>query len=118
MGQPVMHFEIGCRNREKSAKFYSTLFGWKTEEFGPALMIDTGNKTGIQGHFNSLSHEPHHYVTFYIQVEDIKDHLNKIEKLGGKTMIPKTEVPGAGHFAWFSDLDGNCVGLWTPMQVQ
>lgn len=116
MGQPVMHFEIGCRDKEKAAKFYTEIFGWKTQEFGPALMIDTGTKEGIHGHFNALGHEPHNYTTFYIQVGDLQEYLTKVEANGGKTMIPPTEVPGAGHFAWFNDPDGNCVGLWKPMQ--
>ena len=28
MGQPVVHFEIGCRDREATEKFFTDLFGW------------------------------------------------------------------------------------------
>lgn len=34
----------------------------------------------------------------------------------GKAIIPPTEVPGMGAFAWFSDLDGNTIGLWKPVE--
>lgn len=112
MGAPVMHFEIGCRDKAATAEFYTSVFGWTTQEFGPATMIDTGSKTGIQGHFNALGHEPHHYTIIYIEVDDVDAYLAKIGGRGGKTLIPKTEVPGAGWFAWFTDPAGNTVGLW------
>lgn len=117
MGAPVVHFEIGCRNSEKTQKFYAALFGWKIEMFGPAAMIDAqAGNTGIGGHINALGHEPHHYVTVYAQVDDLAASLKKAESLGGKSVIPPTEVPGMGHFAWFTDPDGNIMGLWKPLQ--
>ncbi len=114
MGQPVVHFEVGCKDSAKTVQFYSQLFDWKTTPYGPAAMIDTGAGTGIQGHITALGHEPHQYVTIYVQVDDLAAYLAKAEKLGGKTLVPPTEVPGAGHFAWFKDPEGNVIGLWKP----
>lgn len=111
MGQPVIHFEIGCRDREKSAQFFGELFGWTTQEMGQASMIDTGSKDGVQGHFTALGHEPHHYVTIYVGVDDVAAYLAKAESLGGKTLVPPVEIP-TGTFAWFTDPDGNAIGLW------
>lgn len=112
MGCPVMHFEIGGRDSAKSAQFYGDLFGWKTQSFSGVEMIDTQGEGGIQGHFNALGHEPHNYVLVYVHVDEIESYLKKAESLGGTTLIPATEVPGAGHFAWFRDPDGNTIGLW------
>ncbi len=114
MPNPVVHFEIGGTNTEASAEFYGSLFGWSTRQVGPALMINTGSPEGIQGHFTALGHEPHHYTIFYVQVEDINASLQKAEQLGGKVVVPKVDVPNYGSFAWFSDPDGNTVGLWKP----
>jgi uncharacterized protein len=116
MGAPVVHFEIGCRDSAKSQAFYRELFGWTMEAYGPAAMINTGSKEGIMGHINCLGHEPHTYVTVYAQVEDLEASLAKVGKLGGKTIVPPTEVPGMGHFAWFQDPEGNCMGLWKTMK--
>jgi predicted enzyme related to lactoylglutathione lyase len=113
---PVVHFEIGCRDSDKTQEFFSKLFGWTMKSMGPAAMISTGSDEGIVGHITALGHEPHHYVTIYVQVDDIEAHLAKAGKLGGKTLVPATEVPGMGHFAWFADPDGNHIGLWKPMQ--
>jgi predicted enzyme related to lactoylglutathione lyase len=114
MGQPVVHFEIGCRNSPKTQEFYAKLFDWKIQEHGPAAMVDTGSKEGIMGHITALGHEPHNYVAVYVQVDNLQAYLDKAGKLGGKTLVPPTEVPGMGHFAWMADLDGNIIGLWKP----
>jgi predicted enzyme related to lactoylglutathione lyase len=50
----------------------------------------------------------------YVEVDDIPGHLGKAESLGGKTMVPETEVPGQGWFAWLTDPAGNQLGLWKP----
>lgn len=115
MANPVVHFEIGGRDAAKSAEFFSSLFGWRTETHGPATMINTGSDEGIRGHISALGHEPHNYVTVYVEVDDLAAHLEKAEQLGGKTIIPPTEVSGMGHFAWFSDPDGNIIGLWRSL---
>jgi hypothetical protein len=115
MGQPVVHFEIGCRNSPKTQEFYTKLFDWKIEQHGPAGMISTGQNLGIQGHISALGHEPHNYLTVYVQVDDLQAYLNRAGKLGGKTLVPPTEVPGMGHFAWLADPEGTIIGLWKPV---
>jgi predicted enzyme related to lactoylglutathione lyase len=112
MGQPVVHFEIGCKDSAKTYAFYSKLFDWKIEAYGPAGMISTGQTAGIQGHISALGHEPHNYVTIYVQVDNVQAYLDKAGSLGAKTLVPPTEVPGMGQFAWLADPEGNIIGLW------
>jgi predicted enzyme related to lactoylglutathione lyase len=50
-------------------------------------------------------------VTFYIEVDDPAAYLKKVEKLGGKTLVPVTEVPNVVTFALFADPEGHAVGL-------
>ena len=112
MGQPVVHFEIGCRDKEKTKAFYSAMFDWSTSDMGPAAMIDTqAGGAGIQGHMTALGHEPHNYTIFYVDVDDVPAALAKAESLGGKTLVPPVTIPN-GTFAWFADPEGNTVGLW------
>jgi predicted enzyme related to lactoylglutathione lyase len=110
-GNRVVHFEIGCRDRARTADFYSKLFDWSLTEQGPATNIDTKAAESIGGHITSLGHEPHHYTIFYVEVEDLKEQLKKAESLGGKTLVPPVTIPGAGMFAWMADPEGNMVGL-------
>ena len=110
MAHPVVFFEIGCRDRAKTEKFFGDLFGWNIQPKGPASAIDTASSKGIQGHINSLGHEPQHYTMFYVEVEDVQPYLDKAVALGGKVLVPPIKIP-AGTFAWFADIDGNMVGL-------
>ena len=113
MGRPVVHFEIGCRDRAKTGDFYSKLFGWQITAAGPASNIQTGSPQGISGHITSLGHEPEHYTTFYVDVEDVQAALDRVVELGGKKVVGPVPFP-AGTFAWFMDPDGNMIGLLKP----
>jgi predicted enzyme related to lactoylglutathione lyase len=122
MPAPIVHFEIGCKNIESTKAFYGKIFGWEYHPGMPTMgmVANVGPMaakptSGIGGHINCLGHPPHNYVTVYAQVDDIAATLANIEKSGGKTLIGATEVPGMGHFAWFTDPEGNAIGLWKPM---
>ena len=108
MANPVVHFEIGCRDRGAASGFYGKLFDWRMEEAGPETMIRTGGDVG--GHFTSLGHEPHNFVTVYVSVDDVAAYLDKAESLGGKRLVGPVDIP-QGTFAWFHDPDGNTLSL-------
>jgi predicted enzyme related to lactoylglutathione lyase len=111
MPNPVVHFEIGCRDREKTTGFYEQLFGWQMTAGPMSTEIVTGEGDATTGHIVSLGHEPHFYTNFYVQVEDLEAYLAKAEALGGKTLIPPVPLPNGSRFAWMADLDGNTIGL-------
>lgn len=109
-GRPIVHFEIGCRDIQKTQDFYSKLLDWKIDEQGPAVMIAAG-PGGIPGRMTALGHEPYHYTTLYVDVEDVQQYLDKATGLCGKTLVPPIDIP-EGTFGWFQDPEGNTVGLW------
>jgi uncharacterized protein len=111
MGNPVVHFEIGCKDQETTGRFYSQLFDWRLRAEGPAVHLDTESEGGIPGHITSLGHEPHQYTIFYVAVDDIPATLARAVELGGKKIVGPIDLP-TGSFAWFSDPGGNTVGLW------
>lgn len=112
-GNPVVHFEIGGRDSAKTQAFYGKLFDWEITQAGAAANINTGGSGGINGHITALGHEPHNYVTVYVQVADIQAYLDKAKTLGGKTLVPPVPIP-TGKFAWLADPDGNLIGLLEP----
>ena len=71
----ICYFEIGCRDRAKTADFYSKLFEWKMQPEAGMTRIKTGDD--INGHITSLGHEPHHYAIFYVMVDDVGTALTK-----------------------------------------
>lgn len=111
MSNPVVHFEIGCKDSKATQSFYANLFDWKIAEAGPAAMIDAGK--GPTGHITELGHEPHHYTIIYVGVDDVQGYIDKAAKLGGKMLVPPIPIP-TGTFAWIQDPAGNTVGLWKP----
>jgi predicted enzyme related to lactoylglutathione lyase len=112
-GNPVVHFEIGCKDLGTTTSFYADLFGWTPTSIPMASLINTNSTEGVQGHITALGHEPHQYITFYIQVEDITAYLGKIEAAGGTKVLGPFPLPDGKQFAWFKDPGGNMVGLVT-----
>jgi predicted enzyme related to lactoylglutathione lyase len=105
----------GAATRRNRGGFYETLFDWRSEPYGPhSARLNTEADRGIGGSITSLGHEPHNYVMLYVDLENILEYLTKAEAMGGKTVMPETNVPGGGRFAWLSDPDGNLVALWCP----
>jgi len=113
-GCPVVHFEIGCTDTEATNKFYTSIFGWSGNVSPTASFINTNSDKGVQGHITNLGHEPKHYVTFYIEVNDINAYLLNIEAAGGKKIVGPVKLPDGKEFAWFMDPDSNVIGLLTP----
>jgi len=55
---------------------------------------------------------PDHKITDYFGVPSVSDFSAKVEKLGGKILMPKMAVPKMGYFAVCMDTEGNVFGLW------
>jgi predicted enzyme related to lactoylglutathione lyase len=51
-------------------------------------------------------------VLFYVGVDDLEASTEKAKALGAEVVLPPTEVPGMGSFAWLKDLEGTIFGLW------
>ena len=51
------------------------------------------------------------HVTFYVEVDDLDATLSKVEEMGGKTVMPPTEIPGMVTLAQFHDPEGHLIGL-------
>ena len=54
-------------------------------------------------------------ATVYVSVGDIDAVFGKIQRGGGRMVMPKTELAGGmGWIAGFTDPAGNSIGLWMP----
>jgi predicted enzyme related to lactoylglutathione lyase len=113
MAAPVTHFEINARDGKRAQEFYSNLFGWKISTMTEMNygMVDTGVKMGINGGIGQTDPNGSPSSVFYVQVEDIQAHLDKAVSLGGRIVVPLTEIPSMVTFAHFADPEGNIIGL-------
>ncbi|MCP4420492.1 MAG: VOC family protein [Chloroflexi bacterium] len=112
---PIVHFELSSKDRRESGDFYNSVFGWEIQHMDEMnyTMFSTV-KDGMDGGLNPVSEQnPAGTVSVYIGTDDIEATLAKIEAGGGKTLMPKTEIPQNGWFAFFQDPSGNNVGLFT-----
>jgi len=116
VGNPIVHLEIPVTDLNKAKEFYSKVFGWKVDldpQMGYAL-FETGTPPG--GGFNKVDKVKVGGCLFYISVDDIEKKLKEIELAGGKTVRKKTEIPQMGWDATFTDIFGNELGLFTPVE--
>jgi predicted enzyme related to lactoylglutathione lyase len=116
----IVHFEIPSDNIERAKKFYNDLFGWKMEKM-PAPMeywtFSTSNNKNASEQQNVSGgvmerQMPQQSITNYIGVKSVEEYSKKVESLGGKVKVPKTEVLNFGWFAICTDTENNTFGLW------
>ncbi|GAB4366070.1 MAG: VOC family protein [Calditrichia bacterium] len=114
MGAPVVHFEIIGKDAAKLQKFYGEVFDWEINADNPlsyGLVASQRDKNSIGGGIAADDKGGPGHVTFYVEVDDPQVTLDKIETLGGKTVVPVTTIPGMVTFALFADPEGHVVGL-------
>ena len=112
----IVHVEIPAADQAAAAKFYQSLFGWKMQAMPEMNYTMWEDGSGSGGGFPTVSAEsPAGQVTVYFDSEDIEADLKNVEKLGGKVVMPKTEIPGMGWYAMFKDPTGNVLALFTGM---
>jgi predicted enzyme related to lactoylglutathione lyase len=113
MGAPVVHWEIIGRDANQLHSFYSELFDWKINSDNPMSygLVEAQREGTIGGGIGQADEGQTGHVTFYVEVENPEEYLKRVEKLGGKVIVPVTEVPNMVTFALFADPEGHMVGL-------
>ena len=119
MGAPVVHFEIMGGEGSEHESFYRDLFGWKINGNNPMKygVVETGGGPGGINGGVGPAHDGSRRVSVYVRVENLQATLDRAERLGGKTVVPPTEVPGGPRLAMFADPAGNVTGLLLTKQV-
>ncbi len=113
----IVHFDVPVDDIDRAKKFYKELFGWKIErmpgeiEYYGISTVDENGKEGIFGGMGKRG-DPSQRITNYIGVSSIDVDIKKVEKLGGKMVMPKTKIPGYGYLAICLDTENNVFGLW------
>ena len=126
---PVVHFELPAEDRKRMAEFYANVFGWKTEMLGPemgdyvlARTTESDEETGRPknpgaingGFFTKSTDKPDQHPSVVIAVEDIKEHMEEVEKAGGTILGEPMDIPGVGSYVAFIDTEGNRVSMLQP----
>jgi predicted enzyme related to lactoylglutathione lyase len=113
VANPIVHWEIQAKDAGRQQQFYAEVFGWKIDSNNPMNygMVSSGmGEGGINGGIGGGMPEAPARVTVYAQVKDINSVLQKVESLGGRTIMPREDI-GPVIMALFSDPEGNVFGV-------
>jgi predicted enzyme related to lactoylglutathione lyase len=122
MSDRVVHFEIPADDLERAKTFYSEAFGWNLQQWPgfDYVMVTTtpANEQGTPsepGGINGgmlLRQGPIANPIVTIEVADMEAALQTVADKGGTVVRGKEPVGEVGFAAYFTDTEGNTLGLW------
>lgn len=112
MPNALCHFELMTADTDKCRSFYGELFRWQFDEASmPGYTLIQPGTEPSGGMFAKPAQAPGPCMNVYFNVDDIDATLTKAANMGGSVLVPKTAVPGVGHFAMVTDPEGITFGI-------
>ncbi len=112
MSGKIVHFELPAKDADRSAGFWSGLFGWQLADSGmPGMDYRMVQVSDDQGGAVYPSEEGGSGVKVYFDTDNIEGSIAKVRELGGQAEN-KMPVPGHGWFAHCKDTEGNTFSLF------
>ncbi len=118
----VVHFEIPFDDGDRARGFYKELFGWQVMEMpemsytiamsGPSNDQGPTESGYINGGMLPRQQAATPGTVLVVDVDSIDETLERIGGLGGSTVVGRTPVGEMGFAAYFTDPEGNVIGLW------
>jgi predicted enzyme related to lactoylglutathione lyase len=107
---PVTRWQIIARDPEASARFYSTLFGWRVDADNALgyRQLATGGADG--GIWPSQGEGPD-MVQLFVEVDDVATMIESAVQLGARVVIPRAVLPDGDVMAVLVDTAGLAFGL-------
>lgn len=125
MKNAVNWFEIPVKDYHRAKEFYATVLGTEISDFP---MPEENMKYGIFTHDEENQGVGGAIIeadgqnpttdgcTIYLNGgDDLGLSLSRVERCGGKILMPKTNIGENGFIAQFSDTEGNRVALHSMM---
>ena len=124
MSGRVVHFEIPFDDGDRARAFYGDVFGWQIVpmpdmEYTMVMTGPTDQQAGPTepgfingGMFQRSEQFPGKAPNLVIDVASIDDALGKVKDSGGTVVGDRMAVGDMGFAAYFTDTEGNVIGLW------
>ena len=119
MANVINWFEIPAKNFDRACAFYSNVLSGEIHKmdtpmgtkmgFLPGTVPDVVGGAVVQGEGYEPSNKGS--VVYLNGGPDLSVPLSRVEKAGGKIMMPKTSIGENGFMAHFVDTEGNRVAL-------
>lgn len=114
MAGKLVHFEITAEDAQRAKSFWSSLFGWRFQEWSGPIeyhMLEPGDGPG--GAIYPAEKRDGHVIV-YFDVDDMDATLEKVAELGGSVIEGKSPIPEIGYFARCRDTEGTAFSLFQP----
>jgi predicted enzyme related to lactoylglutathione lyase len=120
MSNPALHhkityIEFTTPDIERTKQFYSAVFGWTFNHWGPEYIDCNAADSGISIGFAKGAPPPEPPKSAPLVVlysADLKATEDAIVAAGGSIVVPTFAFPGGRRFH-FSDGAGNLLGVWS-----
>jgi uncharacterized protein len=111
----LAHFAINADNLPRAQAFYSNVFGWKFEAWGPPgfFLIERPSgelRAAMQQRREIVKGVPMRGFECTIAVADIHATETAITANGGQIVMPIFHIPTVGRLLFFEDTEGNIAG--------
>lgn len=118
----VIHFEVHASDPERLIQFYTKLFSWSFQAFGPPgqyWLIKTGEspQPGIDGGLvvrrgdKPAEGQAVNAFVCTVDVDSLDAAVQELTSLGGTIALPRMAIPGVGWLAYGKDPEGNLFGM-------
>ena len=116
--------ELMTTDAKAAARFYAKVVGWTTQPFPGSETSDTPYTLWMAGEHSvgGLMAMPEEMKaagappswTIYVGVRDADAVSARVLSLGGKVVVPPSDIPKVGRFAVLSDPQGACFAILQP----
>lgn len=122
MSARVVHFEVPFDDADRATRFYREVFDWQLQSMPDMgyTLVSTGpmgeqgmpTEPGYIGGGMLARQDPVRTPVITLEVDDIDAALAAVEQHGGTSVQAKQPVGEMGFAAYFTDSEGNLMGLW------
>lgn len=105
----MMWNELATRDVEKAKDFYNKVLGWeyrKSEGSDYIMIVNNGRVNGGMMQMDEKWGDVPPNWMVYFNLADLDSSLKKVEELGGKIIMGKTDAAGVGFFSIIADPAG------------
>lgn len=108
--------ELMTTDMEAAKRFYTTLFGWNTEDMSMPGMSYTVVKAGANsiGGIMQIPKESQGIAPAwgpYVTVDDVDSIAKTAEQLGARLCVPPHDIPEVGRFCVIQDPQGALINV-------
>ena len=108
----IKHCAINADDVEASRRFYSALFGWTFEPWGPGFLrmqSESGQVVALQQR-RDLGGVRLNGFECTIPVANVDAIAAAVEPHGGRVLMPRARIPDVGNLLFFADPSGIVAG--------